>query len=237
MDVNLFTHHRNDLVIFFRSTECKKTLELKRIEFFTPINKGKVITTLIMNHIGVGSQTPEGARNVSNYVMICTLLHPRRIEPSSAPLWERQNPAYSQPVWFVNPWALLSFRSYRHKLLLPEWWAQTCLNSLCMQTFVTFHRFSPHVIHLSLSLSLALSKLHSRTPLRYLHFRCFVLLETKEPKCQWHSHIWSFIVLTDRRLTLLICDNIPSGLLDYYKRLTATCDLNIQGIAAANISV
>jgi hypothetical protein len=100
---------------------------------------------------------------------------------------------------------------------------------------VTFYRFSPHVIHLSLSLSL--SKLHPGTPLRYLHFRCFVLLETKEPRCQWHSHIWSFIVQTDRCLTLLICDTIPSGVLDYYKRFTATCGLNIQGITATNISV
>lgn len=85
--------------------------------------------------------------------------------------------------------------------------------------------------------SLSLSKLHPETPLRYLYFRCFVLLETKEPRCQRHYHIWSFIVLTDRCLTLLICDTIPSGVMDYYKRFTATCGLNIQGITAANISV
>jgi len=41
VDVNLFTHHRNDLVTFFRSTECKETLELKRIEIFTSINKAR----------------------------------------------------------------------------------------------------------------------------------------------------------------------------------------------------
>lgn len=141
----------------------------QNIEIFTPLNKdiSNVSSVLIMDHVGVLRLWKWMQQLLLNNQYLRNNMHgfiSQKTWLIISTILRTSNLACFQPVWFVSSWAPLSFPFNPHELLLPAQWAQTCFESLCMQTFVTFYRFCPNVIHISLSLS----KLYPVTPLRYL---------------------------------------------------------------------